>query len=211
LTGHVYVTASGFGLRVIPNGVPYRFALGPDPTHLIVECSVRDIWLTARVMPHDGDFKSEIGAHTKSLADIADVIAGRADAIWWLETSVYRVPLPAGWTAVSAGDSPVFDLVTPDGSIVFIQTPQRLGAVADLHGPDQRVAATGADDSSEWVDLHYHHEGEEWLQRHHVRRVNGVNIVVTAQARPDSMLATMTTQKALIDTIVVPAGKGGNP
>lgn len=201
--GHVHVSASGFGLRVIPKSAPYRFTLGPAPDELDVERSDGHSWLFARVIPHQGGYGSRIAEHTDSLSDVLDVTIGLVLDRWWLDTSVYRVPLPAGWTAVSADGPCVFDLVAPDGSLIFIQTPSRIGAVSDLRTPDQVIADTGTDRHSEWVHLHYVHNGAEWHQRHHVRRFDGVNIVITSQARADAMPAAITTQRDLVDAVLI--------
>ena len=163
----------------------------------------RHAWLFARVIPHEGGYNSKIGEHTASLADVLDVVGGPAGNRWWLDASVYRVPLPAGWTAVSAEGSCVFDLLGPDGSLIFVQTPARLTAVPDMRAPGQVMASTGADAQSEWVDLQYVHDGADWHQRHHVRRLNGVNIVVTAQAPVHAMPAAVATQKELVDAVLV--------
>jgi len=202
-TGHVYVSASGFGLRVIPKSAPYRFALASVPAHLDVGRRVGQSWLFARVIPVEGGYRSQLAEDTASLADVLDVEIGPASSGWWLDTSVYRVPLPAGWTAVSADGPGVFDLVGPDHSLIFIQTPARIGNVSDLRTSDQVIASTGADAQSEWVHLRYSHDGAEWHQRHHVRRLGGIAVVVTAQARVEAMPGALEVQKALVDAVVI--------
>jgi hypothetical protein len=201
--GHVYVAASGFGLRVIPKSPPYRFALSAAQAHLDVERHDGRSWLFARVIPHDGGYQSNLAEHTGSLADVVDVVVGPQWNQWWLDTSVYRVPLPAGWTATSADGPSKFDLAGPGGALIFVQTPSRLPALSDMRTPDQRIVSTGADAHSEWVDLAYVHDGTEWRQRHHLRRLDDVNIVLTAQAAVHAMPGAIATQAELVQAVHV--------
>jgi hypothetical protein len=130
---------------------------------------------------------------------VLDVLPGPQLNEWWLDTSVYRVPFPVGWTAVSATGPCLFDLVSSDGSVIFIQTPE----LSAMCAPGQRVVATGGDGVSDWIDLRYIHEGIEWHQRHRVRRCGTTNLVVTAQAPAEAMAGTAETQQELVRAVVV--------
>jgi len=196
--GHVYVAASGFGLRVIPKSAPYRYALSAAPTGLDVERNDGRSWLFARLIPDGGGYTSQVADNTPTLADVLDVVEGPSWDRWWLDTSVYQVPLPAGWIAASANGPSFFDLVGPSNALMFVQTPARLGTLSDVRTPDQQVVSTGADADSEWVDLSYRHNERPWLQRHHLRRLGRVNLVVTAQAPVEAMPATIGTQAELV-------------
>ena len=44
MSGHIYVAASGFGVRVIPKAAPYRFRIDPESGWLFVEAHVLDGW-----------------------------------------------------------------------------------------------------------------------------------------------------------------------
>ena len=196
--GHVYVAASGFGLRVIPKSAPYRYALATAPAELDVERSDGRSWLFARLIPDRDGYKSKVAQNTSALGDVVDVVEGPPWDRWWLETSVYQVPLPAGWIAMSANGPSLFDLVRPDGALIFVQTPSRVGSLSDIRTPDQQVVSTGADADSAWVELAYTHEQREWRQRHHLRRLGGVNLIVTAQAPTEAMPGAITTQAKLV-------------
>jgi hypothetical protein len=201
--GHVYVAASGFGLRVVPVRPPYRFRLSAIPSELDVERSDSGSWLFARVIPHEGGYRSRIAEHTPSLAAVLDVLSGPQSNEWWLDTSVYRVPLPVGWTAFSATGPCLFDLVSSNGAVIFIQTPARVPELSAMCAPGQRVVATGGDGASDWIDLRYIHEGIEWHQRHRVRRCGTTDIVVTAQAPAEAMAGTADTQQELVRAVIV--------
>jgi hypothetical protein len=201
--GHVYVAASGFGLRVIPKSAPYRYRLSAESTGLDVERHDGESWLFASVMPHNGGHQSKLAEGTASLADVLDVAQGPQWNRWWLETSVYRLPLPSGWTAMSTNGPSLFDLWGPDDALIFVQTPSRPPKLSDLRTPDQRILSTAADSYSEWVDLGYVHDGKEWRQRHQLRRFAGANIVMTAQALVDAMPKTIAVQADLVETLNV--------
>lgn len=158
---HIYVAASGYGLRVIPRSAPYRYRLSSEPPNLEVECCDGGEWRFAVVIPTGGGYRSRIAEPAESLAEVADIVAGPDYDGWWLDTSRYRVPLPPGWTAVSDQISPPFDLVGPDGSLVYIQTPGRQPSLSDLPSPGQDVLGTGGDALGEWIDVAYVHEGVE--------------------------------------------------
>jgi hypothetical protein len=201
--GHVYVAASGFGLCVIPKCPPYRYTLAPEGAALDVERGAGESWLFARVIPEDGGYKSKLAPNTSALVDVLDVTVGPQWDRWWLETSVYRLPLLASWTALSGSGPSMFDLIAPSGALIFVQTPSRLGLLSEVRTQDQRVLSTGRDAQSEWVDLGYAQDGIEWRQRHWLRRLGGVNIVTTAQARVDAMQAAIAAQAELVDAVEV--------
>ena len=100
---HVFTVASGFGLRVIPAAAPYELATGQPPENLEIDRWVGDRHLFARVTPNAGSYSSELSEATGLLNDVVDIEAGPAFTEWWLETSVYRVPLVHGWRAIVEG------------------------------------------------------------------------------------------------------------
>jgi hypothetical protein len=61
-------------------------------------------------------------------------------------TTVYRVPMIAGWSAVSGHGPSAFDLIGPGGCLVFVQTPQRIPPLNGMrrpgHEPQYRCSAT---------------------------------------------------------------------
>ena len=204
--GHVWVAASGFGLRVIPKSAPYHYLLSPStPAHLDVERYDGRRWLFARVVPHEGGYTSKLAEGTAALADVLDVVAGPEWDRWWLETSLYRLPLPVDWMA-SAEVPGVLDLMGSDDALVFIRTPDHPPALSELRSAEQQVVSTGRDALSEWVELEYIHEGAEWRQRNQLRRLDGMHILVTAQAPAGAMPAAVAIQHELVGA-VQPGGR----
>ena len=114
---------------MIPVAAPYSFALGPEVPQLDIGRSAGTKEFFARLTPDNSasaGYTSEISHDTPSLVDVVDVARGPTLDGWWLETSLYRVPLPAGWKAIAEGqpNQPcMFDLIGPDGALMFVQTP----------------------------------------------------------------------------------------
>jgi hypothetical protein len=199
---HILTAASGFGLRVVPKAAPYRYTLGPSPSEVDVETQVDDSWLFARVVAADGGYRSQLGPTTPTLAAVADVENGPAFDEWWLETSVYRVPMIDHWTAASTDGPCAFDLLGPDDSLIFVQTPRRLPPLAEIRASGQELDCSGSDSRSEWVQLRYLVDGAPWSQRHHVVRLGAVVAVISAQAPQEHMVTTTSAQRRLVDAIV---------
>ena len=198
---HIYTVASGFGLRVVPVDAPYEFRLGPEPHDLDVERWDNGRRLIARITPgKGGGYSSNVGEDARSLDDVADIMAGPALDRWWLETSVYRVPLPKRWRAVAerAPQSAMFDLVGPDGSLIFIQTPRKVPDPSWLVAPGQQLHGHGRGERSRWIEVRYHHEAQAWAQRHDVVELDGVTCVVTAQCPVTSLSSIATTRQAVV-------------
>jgi hypothetical protein len=205
---HVYTVASGFGLRVIPVHAPYGLAIGPESHQLDIECwpGTRDLF--ARVTPADGGYSSMLGEGTGALDDVVDIVPGPAFTSWWLETSVYRIPLVSGWRALAEGvpDQPsMFDLVRPDGALLFVQTPKNIPAPARMVAPGQRLHAQGTGARSEWVEVRYQHDGVEWAQRHDVVPLAGATCIVTVQCPVSSLASIEGSRDAVVNGIDVPA------
>ena len=181
---HVFTVASGFGLRVIPAAAPYELATGQTPEDLEIDWWVGDRQLSARVTPNAGSYSSELSEGTRSLNDVVDIEAGPAFTEWWLETSVYRIPLVRGWRAIVEGapDQPsMFDLIGPADALIYVQTPRRIPAPSAMVAPGQRLHGQGTGARSAWVELRYDYEEREWAQRHDIVELHGVTCVVTSQ------------------------------
>src|SRR5690242_12181711 len=134
-TGHVFTVASGFGLRVIASRTPYRFRRTGEAGALTVECQYDGGWHSALVTPARGGFESKLDARTAQLADVADIEVGPADEEWWIETSLYRLPLPQAWSVYATGESAtqvMFDLLGPGDSDLFLRVPRRMPSLESL-------------------------------------------------------------------------------
>jgi hypothetical protein len=198
---HVFTVASGFGLRVIPAATPYELATGPSPEDLEIDRWAGDRHLFARVTPMTGSYSSRLGDGTGSLDDIAEIEAGPAFTEWWLETSVYRVPLVHGWRAIveDAPDQPsMFDLIGPADALIYVQTPRRIPVPSAMVAPGQRLHRQGTGARSAWAELRYDHEEREWAQRHDIVELEGVTCVVTAQCPVAAIAALEDARDAIV-------------
>jgi hypothetical protein len=192
--GHVYVTACGFGKRIVAARSP-------------LEC----------VREAGGAVVVTVGANTKrvfrddppaaGLTDgchVADVIAGPQWPDWYLEAGPYRIRFPEGWTVVvPGGTTPAYFLVASGDRAVFVQTAQNVPAGDRLIAPGDSVLDRGTRGPFEWVEVSYPHEGGMWRQR---RVVVGVDArpraLVVAQAPQSSFAAARELLTAIVDGIV---------
>ena len=182
--GHIFAAACGFGLRLIPSQAPYRFRLGPVPPQIDSECRHAAGWRSARVIPDGDGYRTQLGPDTASLTEVLDIEPGPDWDAWWIETTKYRLPLPPSWTLHAAGtdQGPLFDLLGPGESDLFIQTPRAVPALAGLVGPGQRARRTGESPRSSWIELAYLEVDRAWIQRHEVLMLGDLPVVVTLQA-----------------------------
>jgi hypothetical protein len=124
---------------------------------------------------------------------VATLSQGEARDRWWIETGPFAVPWPAEYAFASSGDGgvPVFDLVGPGGSLIYVQGPfpaeKRPENLVDLVGPGQSLRAQGTAGESEWVEVEYVHKGVPWRQRHYLLSPwpTGHFVGITAQAREE--------------------------
>jgi hypothetical protein len=179
MSGHVYVVVSGFQRRIIPSAAPYRVTR--DRERIRVEVEVVGGWRSAVYEPA-----------SETSDDVADAVAGPDWNDWWLETTRYRIPFPDGWTAHASGtvDPVAFDLVSPEGAMIYVQTPRVLPSAQSLasHGELRR---TWNDHTGDWLDVSYVRNGATWIQRYCVRVLDESPIVITAQAETSSLARTM--------------------
>ncbi len=180
---HIYVVASGFGLRVIPATAPYTLSRGPNENEVDVELGTN---LFARIVAdRKGGYTSKLAKNTKSLSEVVDVVSGPEGKTWMVEAGPYKAPLPIGWTLHASGalDSGTpFDFVSPRGAMVFIQTPREKPSVEQLAVAGQTLSASGESKSEFWVEVDYDVDGQPWFQRHHVMPIGEFHCVVTLQS-----------------------------
>src|SRR5689334_11666719 len=96
--GHVYVTATGYGKRVV---------LVDSPCELVVEAEgTLRVTVTASTPFAVRRISQAAPPDTGSEPDAAaDVIDGPASAEWWLDAGPYMVPLPRDWNALVTGET----------------------------------------------------------------------------------------------------------
>jgi hypothetical protein len=191
---HVYVTAAGYSKRVVPANVPFEFAIADNDT-LIATPVWRDAPPSRHVSP-------DAPVDRSGWADrVVDVVHGPGRREWWLDTGVYSVPLPRGWTAIVSGEvSPAFDLVRGECAI-FVQTARNRPSLDALATTGQRETARGADDRADWVELSYAHDGRAWVQRHSLLRQQS-NAMITGQGPADEFGDVRAVQEEMCRRVV---------
>lgn len=195
MSGHIYVVASGFGKQVIPKAAPFQFSIDVMGSLVLV---------VAESKPSIIRSDQSVEAAQAVALDVADVTLGPSWSTWWLQTHPYRVPLPQGWIAHASGgvDPSVFDLVGPQDSLMFIQTPRRVPPIDQMVAPGQQVIDKGTLNVGEWLTVQYTHDGLDHLQRH-IRVLVGVtNAVVTLQCRAEDFALAEPTQRFLVDAML---------
>jgi hypothetical protein len=207
IDGHVLTVASGFGLRIIPARGPLRFRRAGSSRALDLECHHASGWRFARITPDGGEFISQLGEDTATLAEVATVEVGPTWEAWWIETTRYRVPLPAAWTVYSSGsrDEPtLFDLLGPPDCAIFVRTPRRMPSLEALLGPGQRFRDTGQLNRAAWIEFDYTHDDRAWLQRHELFHRGMTPFVVTLQAPADEAGACISTLASIVEQLQPP-------
>ncbi|SFO08890.1 hypothetical protein SAMN04489713_10457 [Actinomadura madurae] len=162
MTKGVYINVTGYGLRIKPKW-PFAFIhpadVGGDGTALgVIRCGEDG-------QPH--------------------VTAGPDRPTWRIETQLYSVTWPSGFTLECAGENDPFApflLWGPDKSLIWVQGPirrTRLTAPSDLVGPGQQVV----DQQANSIELAYTEEGAPWRQSHHILDLDQDRLaIVTSQA-----------------------------
>ena len=204
MTQHVFARVAGFQLTVVPRA-PFRIRhAGSPPNAIDIEYHSPNGQLFARLIPHDGGYKSKIDQHTESLFDVLDVETGPDINHWRIETTIFTCCWPLGYALCSnnfPNDPGPFDLVGPNNEMIYIQHPNNLPDVAELCAPDQTVVNIKRNAESEWIDLEYDHAGLKWRQRHEVITLLDRRVAVTMQSlsqfADDAVIAAQEVTRSL--------------
>jgi hypothetical protein len=199
------VAACGFGLRITPIAdAPLR--LRRSDRVLVLEVEHSQGWRAATIDPADG---GALSSAQSQLADVArvEVVASR-DA-WWIETPLYRIPLPALWTLHSSGDpsaTPLFELLGPSDASIWVRTTRRMPALESFQGPGHAFRDIGQLDRAGWIEFEHTDAASTWLHRHEQFHRGTTPFVVTLKAPLDrasacmAMLATIVEQLELTES-----------
>jgi hypothetical protein len=219
---HVFARLSGHGLTLIPLS-PYRFeragsgaAAAVRLTHE-VPGAMRAVTVTPRPMPRPGPPQVACAPGTPSLDEVGGLQEGPWLDHWRIETALFTLAWPDGLALQSARDDsrpPAFELHGEQGAFMFFQGPLSEPALPPLQrmaGLGQRVAGTGEGPGYRWVELHYRHEGRDWVQRHALIALRpGQTLVLTAQAPAEVAARTMALMEEVARSVQpggpVPAG-----
>jgi hypothetical protein len=138
--------------------------------------------------------------------DVVDVADGLNVPYWLIETSIFRVRWPAGFTVDSpedAGDGTPFYLQGPRQATIFPQGPVASARLADrdaLVAPDQTVLARRTDGNGvAAIELSYSHDNELWWQAHWTIPYQADQLVVITAQSP---LASSEQARVAAETVV---------
>ena len=169
---HLLTVAAGFGVRVIPHNT---FRIGVVAERVLEVESERT--LTRVIAAESGPRIEAVRGPTN-----ADVVAGPTCKRWMLQTSSVSFPFPSEFRLCSPVDDMFpFDLVRPDGGLIFMQKAPSTIDLMRLVTPEQTVTHQDA----ESLDVTYDHYGVSFRQRHVVIRVAGTH-VLTGQGRAEA-------------------------
>jgi hypothetical protein len=204
--GHVYVTISGFGKRIVPVSSPFEFHLGLDGAIAVTVGDKRTIITTARAPV----------ASLSANSEVADVVVGPQDTSWRIDAGKFSMPFPPGWIVFSDGGVlPPFFLEGPLERTLFVQIANNIPTGDDLVATGQTVVARDSVGPFESLELAYRHEGRAWLQRHTVlTRENRPYAVLTAQAPAEVFSDARDLHVSIASSIVFArslASKRGRP
>ena len=198
VVAHVLARLNGFGVTLIPNW-PYSFEReghGSDVVH------------ATRWTP-SGPAQATIDPGNRVESnDVVDVADGFDIPYWLIETSIFSVRWPAGFTVNSphdAGDDTPFYLQGPGEAIIFTQGPMPKARLSDpnaLVAPGQSVLARRSDDNGvAGVELSYLHDDEQWWQAHWMMPCQANHVVViTAQSLLFASAATRMAAETVVAT-----------
>ncbi|WP_265593880.1 hypothetical protein [Haloferula sp. BvORR071] len=100
-----------------------------------------------------------------------------------METSLYRFTWPMPYRVSAreedAGVSAV-NLTGSGGELLFIQCPRKLPPLEEMGSSDQKIVEINQ--TTRTVLLEYAFDRKMWRQRHTVRQVGGLDLVVSMQA-----------------------------
>ncbi|GAA4719687.1 hypothetical protein [Phytohabitans rumicis] len=179
--GHVFARLAGYGVVLMPHW-PYALERPQDGSD-----AVRVTRWTA-----DGPRQAMIRpGQSVAGGDAVGVEAGPEHDYWLVETSIFGVRWPAGFTVESSqdpDDHTPFYLRGPGEATIYPQGPvpsQRLADPGALVGPGQKVLdRRAANGGATVLELAYEHDGEPWWQGHWTVRFGEDRLlVITAQAR----------------------------
>jgi hypothetical protein len=193
---HVLARLTGFGMTLVPNW-PYCFEREHDGSE-----AVR---VTRWTSSGPAQVVIEPGRRVDG-QDIVDVADGADVPYWLIETSVFGVRWPAGFTVESpqdGSDSTPFYLQGPGRTTIFPQGPVPSARLADpdaLVAPDQTVLARRSEDSGvAAIELSYVHDDEPWWQGHWTIPCRPAHLLVlTAQ----SLLASAEQARVAVEEVV---------
>ncbi|GAA2686974.1 hypothetical protein Apa02nite_037200 [Actinoplanes palleronii] len=170
---------AGYGVVLVPYG-QYTFARSDAAPHAVLVTNWReDGPATALVDPAD----------PQSAPGIVDVAPGPDQPFWSIQTGVFEVAWPSGFTVESTFVP--YGLAGKHDSSISVQGPARVPDPDVLIGVGQTVTDRRTmGDGVQVIEVTYEHEGDPWWQAHYLLpRQEGRVLVFTAQSREPGIAA----------------------
>ncbi|WP_213011166.1 hypothetical protein [Paractinoplanes toevensis] len=188
---HVLARLNGFGVTLIPNW-PYSFEREGESSNIVHVTR----WTPSGLAHVKFDPGNPVDGN-----DVVDVTDGFDVPYWLIETSIFSVQWPVGFTINSPqdpGDETPFYLQGPGEATIFTQGPVPRARLSDpeaLVAPGQSVLTRRSDDNGvASLELSYLHDDEQWWQAHWMMPCQADHfIVITAQSL---LAASSTTRRA---------------
>ncbi len=215
MSQHVYARLTGFGWTLLPLA-PFRFERVDGRERTVL--AIHD--------PGDGPRRATInlggakpivhlGERTSDLGEVLDLIPGGGCDHWRIETTVFTARWPSGFALASPpgpGMPSPFDLLGPDGALIYVQGPlprRDLRGLDRIAAPDQVIRRHGRSAGRSWwppgwavrhpgwswVELEYRHEGSPWRQVYRLADLGGGYACVVTKQAPEQW-AEWTDQAA---------------
>ena len=192
------VTVSGFGLRIAPlAGQPFRLCRTGEV--LVVESQHPDGWRSVTVSA-----TSDLATTASELASVARVEQGPSSSQWWIETSAYRIPLPAAWTLHTSSDraaSSPFELLGPADVSISVRTSRRMPSIEAFQGPGHVFRDVGQLDRAGWIEFEHTEASRTWLHRHEQLHRGTTPFIVTLKAELDQAGKHMDTLASIVEQL----------
>lgn len=198
--GHVFARLTGYGYSMVPVNSPYKFRWGKNGRAVLIDIEAEETSAEIHYL-EDGGFEEL--CEGADLDDIVEITPVEQPGPFRIETSLFSVEWPTGFTVDSSGsgEGPAYDLVGPDESLMFIQGPVEkafVPPIEELVAPGQKLTGQGSDHGSQWIELEYHHEKVKWCQRHFVRNHNDHVFLITGQSKSKVKKNMISALNALV-------------
>jgi hypothetical protein len=115
----------------------------------------------------------------------------------WIETALYRVPLPAGWTVGSADHS---ELRNGEATIT-IRSTRRMPSIESFEGPGHVFRDLGQLPRAGWIEFEHADGAQRWLYRHEQFHRGLTPFVITLKAPLDQASVHLGALASLVEQL----------
>jgi hypothetical protein len=206
---HSFARLTGYGVAIVPR-VPFAFVRANEraPGAILVHHQVASEQpLSVLVTPAEEGCKLEPFNRPIELSAVADFDQGPKEREWRIETSVYGFAWPEGFVFQSNDKpekAPGFDLVSPDGALLYVQgpfRPEHVPPASALLNPGQKLVGEGKLGKASWVEIAYSVAEVPWRIRYHFAPIGNLVLLLTAQAREEKSKSAFASAEAMLASL----------